>query len=131
MMKIKFNILLITIISSVIFAGAQLIYFNATSKDGNVILEWKTSTETNLNYFVIERATASGGFIPIARIEPRADRTYEFIDQTAFKSADAIYTYRLKIVDNDGTVTYSAPVSVAHSVSSVKRTWGSIKALFR
>ncbi len=130
MMKNKIYILFI-IISSVIYAGAQLIYFNATSKDGNVILEWKTSSETNLNYFVIERAAASGSFIPIARIEPRADKTYEYIDQTAFKSLDAVYTYRLKIVDNDGSVSYSATISVAHSVSSVKRTWGSIKALFR
>ncbi|MCX7797431.1 MAG: hypothetical protein N2249_02265 [Melioribacter sp.] len=130
MNKIK-SILLASLVATVLYAGAQLIYFTASSKDGNVILEWKTSSETNLDYFVVERANATGNFIPIARIEPRPDRTYEFIDQTAFKALDAIYVYRLKIVDKDGTVSYSAAVSVAHSVSSVKRTWGSIKALFR
>lgn len=130
-MKIKSIILLLILIGSVIFAGAQLVYFNASSHDGNVILEWKTSSETNLKHFVIERKNANGNFIQLAIVEPNADQTYEYIDRTAFKTSDALYTYRLKIVDNDGSVSYSAPASVAHSVSSVKRTWGSIKALFR
>lgn len=131
MNKIKSFILLLFIVVSVIYAGTQLIYFTASSKDGNVILEWKTSSETNLDYFVIERANTTGNFIPLARVEPRPDKTYEFVDQTAFKTSDALYVYRLKIVDKDGSIAYSATVSVAHSVSSVKRTWGSIKALFR
>ncbi|MEG8947185.1 hypothetical protein [Rosettibacter firmus] len=133
MMKYKSKILLIILLISsfAAFGGAQLIYFTATSKDGNVILEWKALSETNLDYYLVERANSSGNFIPLARVEPRADKTYEFIDQTAFKSADAVYTYQLKIVDKDGSVSYSSKVSVAHSVSSVKRTWGSIKALFR
>ncbi len=129
----KIKILLFTLftLSVIAYGGAQLIYFTATSKDGNVILEWKAASETNLDYYVVERANASGNFIPLARIEPRSDKTYEFIDQSAFKSSDAVYIYQLKIVDKHGTVTYSAKVSIAHSVSSVKRTWGSIKALFR
>lgn len=132
MIKNKYIILLLIFGASVIFAGAQLLYFNASSHDGNIILEWKTSSETNLKHFVVERKSANGNFIQLAIVEPRPDKTYEYVDQTAFKSTDAVYTYRLKIVDYDGNVSYSAQTSVAHySVSSVKRTWGSIKALFR
>jgi len=42
-----------------------------------------------------------------------------------------IFIYRLKIVDTNGQASYSNEVSVSHNVSGVKRTWGSIKAMFR
>jgi hypothetical protein len=39
--------------------------------------------------------------------------------------------YRLKLVRPDKSFTYSNSVSVTHSVSSIKRTWGMIKEMFR
>lgn len=129
-MKSKFLILfLITI--TVIYAGVELISFTAKSQNGNVILNWQTATETNLKNFVVERKSVDGNFFEIAVVEPKSDRNYQYIDQSAFKTLDAVYSYRLKIVDNDGSVSYSGVQSVYHNVSSVKRTWGSIKALFR
>ncbi len=42
-----------------------------------------------------------------------------------------MFYYRLKIVDNDGTVRYSPVSEVLLSFSPVQHTWGSIKAMFR
>ena len=58
---------------------------------------------------------------------------YEYTDQTAFKTNDQVYKYRIEIVDKDGSLSYSKEMSVLHNngISGVKRTWGSIKALFR
>lgn len=129
-MKSKFLILfLITI--TVIYAGVELISFTAKSQNGNVILNWQTASETNLKNFVLERKSVDGNFFEIAVVEPKSDKNYQYIDQSAFKTLDAVYSYRIKIVDNDGSVSYSGVQSVYHNVSSVKRTWGSIKALFR
>jgi len=129
-MKSKFLILfLITI--TVIYAGVELISFTAKSQNGNVILNWQTASETNLKNFVVERKSVDGNFFEIAVVEPKSDKNYQYIDQSAFKTLDAVYSYRIKIVDNDGSVSYSGVQSVYHNVSSVKRTWGSIKALFR
>lgn len=129
-MKSKFLILfLITI--TVIYAGVELISFTAKSQNGNVILNWQTASETNLKNFVVERKSVDGNFFEIAVVEPKSDKKYQYIDQSAFKTLDAVYSYRIKIVDNDGSVSYSGVQSVYHNVSSVKRTWGSIKALFR
>ncbi|NMB83038.1 MAG: hypothetical protein GYA14_14595 [Ignavibacteria bacterium] len=129
-MKSKFLILfLITI--SVIYAGVELINFTAKSQNGNVILNWQTAAETNLKHFVVERKSIDGNFFEIAVVEPKSDKNYQYVDQSAFKTLDAVYSYRIKIVDNDGSVSYSGIQSVYHNVSSVKRTWGSIKALFR
>ncbi len=129
-MKSKFLILFL-ITMTVIYAGVELISFTAKSQNGNVILNWQTATETNLKNFVVERKSVDGNFFEIAVVEPRSDKNYQYIDQSAFKTLDAVYSYRLKIVDNDGSVSYSGVQSVYHNVSSVKRTWGSIKALFR
>jgi len=115
----------------VVYSGVELIRFTAKSLNGNVVLNWQTATETNLKHFVVERRSADGNFFEIAIVEPRSDKNYQYVDQSAFKTLDAVYSYRLKIVDNDGSISYSGIQSVYHNVSSVKRTWGSIKALFR
>lgn len=114
-----------------IYAGVELINFTAKSQNGNVILNWQTAAETNLKHFVVERKSIDGNFFEIAVVEPKSDKNYQYVDQSAFKTLDAVYSYRIKIVDNDGSVSYSGIQSVYHNVSSVKRTWGSIKALFR
>lgn len=133
-MKTKYLIsFLILITAGLIFAGVDLRSFTVKSSGGNVVLNWDTNSETNLNYFVVLRKTVNGGYVEIGTVYPKNDRTYEYVDQTAFKTAGQLYVYKIKIVDNDGTTSYSGEVSVMHNngISSVKRTWGSIKALFR
>lgn len=131
MKTIRNVILFLLIFGGILLAGTDLLKFSARSNGNNIIVSWQTSTETNLKQFVIERKTVNGSFSEIGVVYPQADKNYEFVDQTAFKATDQLYVYRLKIVDNDGSVTYSWEVAVPHNVSSVKRTWGSIKALFR
>jgi hypothetical protein len=125
-------ILLVFLASGIILAGVDLISFTATSSGGNILLNWQTSSETNLKQYVVERRSVSGGFSDIAHVLPQSDRNYQYVDKSAFKTSDQVYIYQLRIEDNDGSLSYSKEISVAHSnVSSVKRTWGSIKALFR
>jgi hypothetical protein len=117
---------------STIFAGAYLDYFHARSEGENVKLEWKTGEETNLRNFVIQRRNPNTSFIDIAAIEPKGSNSfYNYIDESAYKATDLIFIYRLKIVDNNMQLSYSAEVSVTPNLSGVKRTWGSIKAMFR
>lgn len=129
-MKTK-SLILLLIFSTLIFAGAEILKFTARSQNGNVIIQWQASSETNLKHYVVERKTVNGSFMELSVVQPNTSRSYEFVDQTAFKGNDVLYVYRLKIVDNDGSVSYTWEVAVPHNVSSVKRTWGSIKALFR
>lgn len=115
-----------------IYGGAEITSFNAKSENGNVVLTWHASSETNLKYYVVERSTVKGNYIEIATVYPNANKSYEYIDESAYKDADAVYIYRIKIVDNNGEFSYTQPISVTHSgLSDVRRTWGSIKALFK
>lgn len=131
-MKLSTIIVSFLIIATV-YAGAYIEYFHARSESDNVRLEWQTSEETNLQKFVIERKTPQSSFTEVASVSPKGNNSnYIYTDQNAYKTNDMIFVYRLKIVDNNNQVTYSADVTVTHSISSVaKRTWGSIKAMFR
>lgn len=121
------------LIIATVYAGAYIEYFHARSESDDIRLEWQTGEEANLQKFVIERKTPQSSYTEIATITPKGNNSnYFFVDQNAYKSNDIIFIYRLKIVDNNNSATYSVDVSVSHSISSVyKRTWGSIKAMFR
>ena len=132
--KMKLSTIIISfLIFATVYAGAYIEYFHARSESDDIRLEWQTGEETNLQKFVIERKTPQSSYSEIATVNPKGNNSfYSFTDQNAYKSNDIIFVYRLKIVDNNNLASYSADVSVSHSISSVyKRTWGSIKAMFR
>lgn len=132
-MKMKLShILIVLFITTAIFAGTFLEYFHGRSEGDDIRLEWKTREEVNLQLFKIERKTPQSGFAEIATVLPKGSNSYySYLDQTTYKTTDMVFIYRLKIVDTNGQASYSNEVSVSHSVSGVKRTWGSIKAMFR
>jgi len=130
--QIKYSLIIAIVVSHLIFASALISMLQARSDGENVILEWQTTTEKNLKEFVVQRKTPNSQYMDLATVKPKGDNSfYSYKDQSAYKVNDTFYIYRLKIVDNDNSVSFSAEVSVVHQVSSVKRTWGSIKALFR
>jgi hypothetical protein len=128
-------LLSLIILSSGAIAGAIIKdgTLQAQSDGNNVTIQWGTTEEVSLSEFVVERqAGIEGGFILIGSVAPKGNNSfYEFVDQTAFKTITSVYQYRIKIVSQDGSYTYSKTVTVSHNVSSVKRTWGSLKAMFR
>lgn len=129
--KLKYYFIFLIFISAV-YAGAYIDYFQARSEGEDVRLEWKTGEEVNLQNFAIERKTPQSSFTEIAIVNPKGSNSfYSYLDKNAYKSADLLFNYRLKIVDNNNVVSYSSEVTVSHNVSGVKRTWGSIKAMFR
>jgi len=131
-MKVS-TILFTFLIIATVYAGAYIQYFQGRSESDNIKLEWQTGDESSLQKFIIERKTPQSSFAEISIVSPKGSNSYySFIDQNTYKTNDMVYIYRLKIVDYNNQVSYSAEVTVSHSVSSVaKRTWGSIKAMFR
>ncbi|MBZ0201276.1 MAG: DUF4623 domain-containing protein [Ignavibacteriaceae bacterium] len=97
----------------------ELESFAGTVEDRNVILNWQTATETNTSMFQIERTTGSSwevvGSIRAAGTSTEK-KTYTFIDKDLNSGK---YQYRLKMVDLDGTYTYSATTEVEVGVPTV------------
>jgi len=127
-----FPYIIVLLAFTAIYAGAYLEYFQGRSEGEDIKLEWKTGEEVSLQEFRIERKTPQNSFVEIATVQPKGSNSYySYLDQSAYKMSDLIFIYRLKIVDTNGQASYSNEVTVSHNVSGVKRTWGSIKAMFR
>ncbi len=91
----------------------ELASFAATSKDGSVILDWSTATETNNKGFEIERKAADAGYSTVGFVEGSGTSTniksYSYTDANLQAGK---YTYRLKQIDLDGTSAYSKEIEV-------------------
>lgn len=91
----------------------ELIDFTATPTDNGVWLNWTTASETNNDYFTIERSTNKVNFAPIGMVDgsgdSHAEQSYTFLDEDP---ENGISYYRLKQTDVDGNFQYSWPISI-------------------
>ncbi len=96
----------------------QLSTFSVTTESRNALLSWETATEENAFKFVVEKknidaATWSVAGEVKANGNSNSPKKYNYTDQ---KLNSGKYNYRLKMIDNDGTFTYSDVVEVDISV---------------
>lgn len=116
---------------SFLFADAIITEFSADPDGERIVLQWKTSQEDNVQKFVVERSNDKEHFYPIGSLEARGPGyQYRFVDDRLGKINGWFY-YRLQIVNKNGNSTYNEPIQANLNISSISRTWGSIKALFR
>lgn len=82
--------------------------FTALPKGRLAILEWQTLTETNNDYFSVERSVDAKTFKSIGHVKGKGTtftpQTYHFIDRQA---NPGVNYYRLRQVDFDGQYEYS------------------------
>ncbi len=114
-----------------LIGDAEILEFRAESSPNKITLNWKTGQENNIKLFQVERSANNEDFQKVGEVAPKGNNsTYEFIDESISRTKN-IYYYRLKVVNSNGSSQYSESLPVIPNVSSIKRTWGSIKALFR
>lgn len=94
----------------------ELSSFSASIKNNFVELNWKTETEINSNSFVVERTLAGEvSWINVGILKAKGNSNspvkYSFIDANII--AGSKYLYRLKMIDNDGSFSYSNIVEVS------------------
>lgn len=107
---------------------------NGRSDGSTITIRWLSEDETGVARYVLERkAGVNGSFIQLAEIQPKGNHeSYEYVDDTAFRISESMYQYRLKVLfANNSAPIYYGPITVSHRTSDVRRTWGSIKAMFR
>ncbi|MBE2254660.1 MAG: hypothetical protein IAE65_00540 [Ignavibacteria bacterium] len=122
-------------ISGLIYAGASLQYFTARTNSEGIFVEWKTSNENGVQRFELERsANNTENFLFIQSFNANGNNSYysyqdNSVDFQNLRSG--VYYYRLKYIESNGSASYSGNITVIHSVSGIRSTWGSIKAIFR
>jgi hypothetical protein len=133
MSRVAIGLLFVVIFTTgVALAGGEIHGLAATSLSGKIVISWVSDDETGVTGYIIERkAGMDGPFIRLTDppIHPLgSNSSYTFEDNTAFRTTGTFYQYRITAVGTTN-VYY---VSVSHdNLSGVRRTWGSIKAMFR
>lgn len=112
-------------IDSYLFSGLldfTLQEFSATlSLTNTVNLKWITELENNIESFTVERSTDNLHYTDIdvvpAQNQGNIVLTYTSEDETP--PSGNVY-YRLRITDNDGRVSYSAPVTIGQVITGAE-----------
>ena len=116
--KVLLLVLLISLafISETVFAAVTLVDFTAQTIDLKVILEWETSSESDMQYFVVLRSnqengeyTQKGDFI-YTQGSSESGLLYQYVDTNVI--INKTYYYKLEAVDNDYKTQSFGPVSI-------------------
>ncbi|MBN2778235.1 MAG: T9SS type A sorting domain-containing protein [Bacteroidales bacterium] len=93
----------------------ELLDFKAKCSNSEVVISWTTVSETNNDYFTLERSTDALSFEEIARINgagnSNSQLSYSFVDEGIMQNTT--YFYRLRQTDFDGTSVTFKPVYVS------------------
>jgi hypothetical protein len=97
--------------------------FEATRLETTALLTWSTTLEANSNRFDIERSADGKQWLTLGSVDAHGEskglQSYSFIDKNPVTGGRAENLYRLKMVDQDGTFTYSRLRSVTFSNTGV------------
>jgi hypothetical protein len=108
-----------TLTSSTSPLPVALLHFSARNDGDEVQTAWTTATETNNDYFTVERSADGKLFEPIGNVAGAGTSTlrnnYSFNDVHPF---NGVSFYRLKQTDYDGRYSYSDIAAVERHKSS-------------
>ncbi|GAB5466707.1 MAG: hypothetical protein Kapaf2KO_21430 [Candidatus Kapaibacteriales bacterium] len=138
------HILILSILCAAIAFGNSLTLQNFTvkAKGDNVEIVFVSQNEAGLTKYTLERAKKeSQNFTYVTDFTPQGNfKSYRFTDEGPFlkptknfdeKNSDDIYVYRVTAHFTTGAKSHSDIVQVTHQTSSVAKSWGMLKEMFR
>lgn len=106
--------------------------------DAALLVRWEMNSESGVRGYRLLRKTASnvgGGFVSVGGngLIPAQGigHVYEVRDAQLFKEAAEAVTYRIEAQLTDGRVQLLKDIDATYTSTALRRTWGSIKAMFQ
>ncbi len=132
-MRVKFFSFFILFLFTIALAGSIFLEYSATPSANQVVINWKTGSETGVDQFAIMRSTDDNLFIEIGSLKVKGAGTeYEFIDEDVIFKGSQTFFYKIRAVRSNGSlVEETQSLIVNPNISGIYRTWGAIKAMFR
>ena len=101
---------------------------SASLNDNDALIKWSTLSEHNTSYFEVQRSTDNVNFVPTgqqvqASGESETKKEYQMNDKLPAQLRSDVVYYRVKLVDQDGKVTYSNIVVVRISKKPGVTVW--------
>lgn len=106
--------------------------YDISKVDGLPMLTWTSTVEQDAKHYEVHRRSQSApGFEAIGTIDATGSgSSYEFVDRKLYK-LDETVTYQLFAVSSGGEHLEFPEKHISYSPTAVRRTWGSIKAMFQ
>ena len=102
--------------SAIIPLPLNLVTFKGSLQNGTTLLEWQTANEINTSNFTVERSTDGRNFQQIGTVAATGNagvtNKYSYTDYDVTRQSFSVVYYRLKVVDIDGSYTYSDIVTI-------------------
>lgn len=138
--RVQYSLLLLAALP--LFALANVFKQGSPTRvvSSNMTIRWETSDESaTVKFEVFRREFRSGGMGPaelvaVVQAKQQSNSVYQIEDSGIFKTADRVLQYEIRAVDQNNVVVETASMTTVFSsglTSAARRTWGSIKAMFR
>ncbi len=116
------------------FGQVRLAAFEIRNEGSDFVITWSTEIEEDVRAFEIQRRTTSSNdqFVKIHSVTGLGPgQQYEYRDSQVFKSNSDRLDYRLDVVYENGVREAIRDESMNFTSTAVRRTWGSLKAMFQ
>ena len=120
----------VLIFTSINAQALSLDYYNASPDGTDILVAWEITDQSGVtNFKVFRKVEGEPSYTFLSHISPESDGSYQYLDYTIFKDSPKNISYKLQI--NKGSEVFTFLTNITHNPTSVQRTWGSIKAMFR
>ncbi len=97
----------------------DLLYFQAKKREDFIEINWQTATETNNDYFTLEKSSDGMNWQEFAQIQSKsADNTGNYYTYTDSEISTTDVYYRLKQTDYNNEYKYFKTIKVSSSIES-------------
>jgi hypothetical protein len=107
--------------------------FQVEPEGTDFVATWQTSSEIAVRSFEVHRkmATTNDQWVLVESVAARGSgSSYRVRDDQIFKSLSELIDYRLQAVWENGAREEISLTEVNYTPTAIRRTWGSIKAMF-
>lgn len=117
--------------SQKVVAQSILINEYSLSADGaDILVTWEVPNEADITeYRLFRRRNNETTLTHVTTVASNGSGKYSYLDGNIFKTESRVLHYELHIVQGNTVIKYER--SISHNPTSIQRTWGSIKAMFR
>ncbi len=108
-------------------------YFNVEARSNEFVVTWQSDIEDEVVTYELHRrtSTTNNNFVLVdTHAAHGIGRAYTLRDTQVFKTSGELIDYRLQVVFSDGSRQVLVVRSVNYTPTAIRRTWGSIKAMF-
>jgi hypothetical protein len=101
-------------------------------------LEWSVQGESNVMHYELRRKMIRDTeFQTIAQVDAKPQNgsanNYQYTDRNVFRGSTSTepVVYELSVVFTNGEIRFVGQAEVNYTSTAIRRTWGSIKAMFQ